>query len=569
MNIRRYVTDVLVIGFGGAGLRAALEAARSGARVLLIGKGGFTEGGATGYGANEVAGFNVGDGIADPGDTPGEHYRDIMEAAQGAANPVLARILAEQAPAAYAELQSWGLRCLESNGVPVVIRGCFASRSRMHMIPDHGKPILSALRSQLGEHGYGTLERHVVTNLLVADGRCHGVLALDPRERPVLVTAGAVVLAAGGGGQLFVPNLYPMDITGDAYALAYRAGATLVNMEFMQAGLGVVVPGGRPRLLNSWMWRMRPGIVDERGRDLLGLRACDVDRCYADKSHFPFSAVDSARHIEITVKKAGRAERVFLDFTRAAGDEPADPQLRALWRTSVEWYVQHGVDIRDRPVEVTCVGHAVNGGVEIDAEGRTDLPGLFAAGECAGGPHGADRLGGNMLLACQVFGSIAGRSAARFAMDSAAPGAAAGAELPEVEPSGGAGFTCECIGHLRAKLQESVSADYLVVKDAASLERCEQTINSIEARLAEPEASAAGTGSLRALAELRSLLATARCMVASARFREESRGAHFREDYPDPRPGWGTAVTCRSPQVGCRPVLAMRSFADRERGGAT
>ncbi len=572
MKIRRYSTDVLIIGFGGAGLRAALEAGRSGAKVLLIGKGGFAEGGATGYAANEVAGFNVGDGIADPKDNEEEHYKDIMRAAQGVANPVLARILAEQAPSAYRELQSWGMSCLRSDGVPVVIQGCFASRPRMHMIPDHGKPILSALRSQLSKHGYAMLERHLVTDLVIGNGVCRGARALDPQEKPVLIAAKAVVLAAGGGGQLFSPNLYPLDITGDGYALAYRAGATLLNMEFMQAGLGILVPGQRPRLLNAWMWRMRPRIVDEGGGDVLSRHVpprFDIERCYRSKTHFPFSTADDSRFIETAVKKASAAGRVFLDFARNPGQALGEAGLGALWRTTAGWYARRGVDLGGRPVEVVCVGHAVNGGVEIDEHGQTDIKGLFAAGESAGGPHGADRLGGNMLLAAQVFGKIAGRSAAEFARESQASGAPSidqavhGTDLPE-----GAGLKCELIQRLRSELQDVLSMKYLVVKDRSSLDRCESVIGSIGAAVKGRGAARTDPGASWALCELRNLLDASRSMVAAAKKREESRGGHFREDFPECGPDWRKVITCRSKGDEGEAILSRKSFACTGEGGA-
>ncbi|MBC7341489.1 MAG: FAD-binding protein [Clostridia bacterium] len=555
--------DVLIIGFGSAGLRAALEAARAGAEVLVVGKDRLNEGGATGYGASEVAGFNVGDGATDPLDNPGEHYRDIMGAAQGMADPVLARMLAEEAPLAYEDLKGFGVPFREEQGRPVAISGCFATRPRMHIIPGHGKPILSALRRELSRYPVKFLEEHLVLDLAVKEKRCMGALAMGKDGQPLLITAGAVVLAAGGAGHLFSPSLYPESITADGYALAYRAGATLVNMEFMQAGLGILIPGYPPSLLNAWLWKLKPRLIDEEGDEVLYRYLPDPDlmeQCYRDKGHFPFSVADASRYLEIAVKKESIKGKVYLDFTGASPEGLSDPNLKSVFQATREWYAARGVDLLKSPVEVTCVGHAVNGGAKIGPEGDTDLPGLYAAGEVAGGPHGADRLGGNMLLACQVFGRRAGKAAARYALEGHRPSLGEPRWVRGFLANRWAGVDQTTFSSIRRRLQEAMYRDYLIVKDASSLARLKNTIDALRLEVSDKSSLGASPESVWKTQELKNLLDVAGIMASAAGLRTESRGGHYREDFPKKDPGWERVITCTY-RAGREPVLGTKSFS--------
>lgn len=561
-DIQTGVVDVLVIGFGSAGLRAALEAARAGAEVLVIGKDRLEQGGASGYGASEVAGFNVGDGAADPEDNPDEHYRDITEAAQGMADPVLARILAEEAPLVYEELRAFGVPFKEEKGRPVAIAGCFATRPRMHIIPGHGEPILLALRRELSRYPVKFLEEHLVLDLVVKEGRCLGALAVGKTGQPVLITAGAVVLAAGGAGRLFSPSLYPQSITADGYALAYRAGATLVNLEFMQAGLGILIPNYPPSLLNAWLWQLKPRLINAEGAEILprylpdpGLR----DQCYRDKGHFPFSAADASRYLEIAVKKESQKGKVYLDFTGVDPGVLSDSHLQSVLESTRQWYSARGFDLLKRPVEVTCVGHAVNGGARIDPDSATDLPGLYAAGEVAGGPHGADRLGGNMLLACQVFGRRAGKAAAEYAREKERPDLSDPRWVRGFLANRWAGADSTTRASLHRRLQEAMDRDYLIAKDASSLARLKNAIGAFRHHLADKSSLGAGPESVWKSQELKNLLDVSGLMVAAAGLRTESRGGHYREDFPEKDPGWDKVIACRLGGDG-QPLLSLISL---------
>lgn len=253
-------TDVLVIGGGGMAGRAAIEASRQGARVTMVMKGEFGKSGTSAARVAEAAGYNVADGLVDPEDNPAEHYKDILAAAAGMCDERLARIVAEEAPETLRELERMGVPFHMNGDRYLEVVGCFASRPRMHVIPGHAEPIVAAQRREILGLGVPVYEHTMITSLLVRDGICLGALGLDARGDLVVFQAAATVLGTGGAGKLFLHNLNPPDITGDGYALGYRAGADLVNMEFMQAGPSIVHP--LHTILNAWLPALYPRLTN-------------------------------------------------------------------------------------------------------------------------------------------------------------------------------------------------------------------------------------------------------------------------------------------------------------------
>ena len=421
--------DVLVVGGGGAALRAALSAHECRAKTALLCKKRAGKSGATYYSVAEVGAFNVPDGAMDPEDNQEEFYRDMETAALGTARLPLCRILAEQAEGAlrYLEAISGGqvFGKLE-DGRFQVYQACFSTKPRSHVVQNHFKPILKALGEEIRRTDITVLNDLQAVELLTADGEVGGVLALDEDEQFVVIHAKSVVLATGGASRLFQRNMYPADITGDGYAMAYRAGATLSNMEFIQAGIGVAHPF--INLFGNYLWKANPHIRNAAGEDILMKYGASPEmekQALREKTHFPFSARDMSKLIEIAVQteinEGGGTENgnVYLDFLDTDFEKlfQEDPSFEAMWNYTYGWHLERGIDFYRQPIEISCFAHAINGGILIDEEAASDLPGLYAAGETAAGPHGADRLGGNMSVTCQVFGRIAGESAAKRAGD--------------------------------------------------------------------------------------------------------------------------------------------------------
>jgi fumarate reductase (CoM/CoB) subunit A len=539
-------TDVLVIGGGGAGARAALEAAKKGANVILVDKGDFGKSGSTSYGVAEVAGFNAADGAVDPEDNPEQHFQDIMTAALGTCDPKLARIVAEEAPLALKDLESFGVVFeKDDNKKYVEVKGCFASRPRMHIIKEHGIPIIKSLSEQIKKTQIKILNQTRVMELLVNNGACFGAICLGSDGEFVVLEAKSTILTAGGAGQIFRYTLNPPAITGDGYALGWRAGAKLINMEFMQSGVGIVHPF--TSMLSAWLWEGKPRLYNDQKEEILlsyipkGVSSADCIR--AKSKHMPFSSRDLSKYVDIAIQGelTTREEQngtAILDFTSIESylpDISRESDFLKMWHVTRDWMRERGLDFTTTPFKVACFGHAINGGLFIDENGETSIQNLFAAGEVAGGPHGADRLGGNMLVTCQVFGRRAGQKAAQRAKEN--------------KRHGDDSFLTKCLNGLPIKLDSKSTnnenrqmqelkdtikhllwRNYLVIKSEGSLKKCIEGLN----RLRGEFTNANGANNL--FWDIKNMHDTARLMVSAALERQESRGSHYRADYPNLQP---------------------------------
>jgi len=545
MTYQTVSADVLVIGGGGMAGRAAIEASRQGARVAMVMKGEFGKSGTSAARVAEAAGYNVADGLLDPADNPEEHLKDILAAAAGTCDERLARIVAEDAPETLRELERMGVPFHMDGDRYLEVTGCFASRPRMHIIPGHAEPIVAAQRREILARGIPVHERTMITALLTQDGSCVGAVGLREDGEVVLFRAGATILGTGGAGKLFLHNLNPPDITGDGYALGYRAGAELVNMEFMQAGPSIVHP--IHNILNTWLLALSPRLTNARGEEFLAQylpAGWSVRQCLdARSTHYPFSVYDGSQYFDIAVQKeltGGRGCRhggVWLDLSGCRPedlpDTPRGRDVRRLYGITREYIRKnYDVDIGEQPVEIACIGHAINGGLRIEPSGESTVPCLYAGGETAGGPHGADRLGGNMNLTCQVFGRRAGRSAAERAQARGVPSVAAdlvGAEqerLLAVQAGRGALGP----GQLKRRIQECMWRYLLIVRSDAGLRACLTEVERLRGEAASLNAE--GPTQLMGALEVDSLLTVAEIMARAALLRTESRGSHYREDFP-------------------------------------
>ena len=547
MQFEKITTQVLVIGGGGAAMRAALEAHAAGAEVLMVSKDTVGYSGATYYSVAELGAFNVPDGGIDPSDNPEAYYQDMMAAAQGAANPKLVRILAEEVEEhAKKYLEKNGMRfSRKADGGYMGYRACFSTKARSYVVPDHFKPIMKTLREQLEKTSIKTLAPLMVTGLLVKDGVCFGALAIDRKKlQGYRIYANAVVVTTGGASTMFVHHMYPEDITGDGYAIARRAGATMTNMEFLQAGIGLAHP--KINLIGNQLWEMWPGLVNGKGEAFLekyiegGCTVEDVIR--AKGKHFPFSVADPSRFVEIGIRRemiAGNVTsngNVYLDFTKIDFDHVFDGEkkhLKDMWPLTYERFKSYGIDVYTQKLEIAVFAHCVNGGILIDENAQSSIEGLFAAGETAAGPHGADRLGGNMSVTCQVFGRRAGLAAAARAKKAARINEdQALAKGQEEYLTGFANLKQDEIKTLTAGLKKTVEENLLILRSEEGLNTLLNALCGVEANIKGSGTAEASEGLLRAL-ELANLVESARLMAGAALARKESRGSNYRSDYPD------------------------------------
>lgn len=530
-------TDVLVIGGGMAGCRAAIAAADYGGSVVLATKMPLNNGGASTFPVAEMAGYNAGDPDI-PGDVE-KHYEDIVNAGQGMANPLLARILAENAPGTIAELEKWGVVFEKEGDGYYIFKSCFATSPRTHVIRGHGEPIVKAMSGQIQlRSNINVADDLTVLELDVRDGRCCGAWAIKTDGTFVHISAGAVVIASGGATQVFTRNLNPKDVSGDGYALAYDAGAELINMEFMQSGIGFSHP--IVNMFNGYIWAAHPKLHNNVNEQFLGKylpKGITQEHVMDEhRRHFPFSSSDDSKYLEVGIQKEIRAgggspnrgiyadlRHLTDDYIRSIND---DCGLHHMWYIARDYMREKGVDLNSQIVEIAVFAHAINGGVNIDESASSTLPGLYAAGEAAGGPHGADRLGGNMMVTCQVFGKIAGENAAKWAAQNKA------ATYSNMQPS----EKIMQILHKRLdneilikELQEINQNNLLVCRSEESLSRVLQfTENAAHELETAKTQDGIDTDNFR----LYAMLLSSRLMAKAALQRKESRGSHFREDYP-------------------------------------
>ena len=527
--MRELVCDVLVVGGGAAGSRAAYEAKRTHpeAKVLLTVAGGLGTSGSTNLMASESLGINAPYNYMGDGDTPEIFYQDILETGAGLSDPALGRIIADEACLRIDELVALGIKFDREKGrmIQRKLSGCSKARS-LTCGGSTGREIVRVLKEGMNRLGVEIFENIRVLDLVQDDrGRVGGALALIGRET-VLIRAGAVVLTSGGAGRIFRHHVNPPSLEGDGWAMAYRAGARLINMEFFQVGPVVFNPP-LVFIIHSHLWRLQPRLTNAKGEEFLS-RYCppgvDPAEVISLKAmSYPFSVRTAAKYLDIAIFKEVREGRgtasggVFLDVTQVGRDT-----LLARAPITYETLQRAGIDLSQKPIEVGLGVQNFNGGILIDARGFTGVEGLYVAGEVSGGVHGADRPGGNNLIDTQVFGYRAGRAAADYAVDRG---------KGSIHWAGSKDFKFESLSpEDEALLQESADLYYsnlTIIRTKAGLQEVIQFVD----RHREHQNRIVQNRLI-----LGSILATA------ALTREESRGTHYREDFPDRNPFWDKKI---------------------------
>jgi len=528
-------TDVLVIGAGGAGLYAAIEAARRGAEVLLLDRSLIGRGGATVMAQMTVAAA-LG---SETEDDWTHHLRDTLAAGRGLCDPALARLLCEEGAEVIREMDGW------KTGWARHADG----RIRQVQAPGHDRPrcvyvdflstgpaVSRALRTQAQRQGrIRRVGEMLVTDLVVSDGRVQGAVALDlAHGTPLRIAAGATVVATGGLTRLYRRNSASSNMAGDGYALALRAGAALIDMEFVQFfPIGHLAP--RMIGMDPIMWD--PFRYKLGGRLLNGAMEEFTDRYGTPEGGRYVVTRDLATYAITKEVAAGRGSPsggAWLSF-----EHVPEAVLRENFGPVIDRLAANGIDLTRTPVEVAPIAHYHMGGIRVDARMGTGLPGLLAAGEAVGGANGANRLSGNAITEALAFGRVAGREAAALAAQDgiAWDEAAARAPLALAGATGPAGPNPAAL--FRA-LQDAMADDVGPFRTAAGLARAAARLDALVARLGEapPGASMPYDLARADWFDLRAGLQVAQAVVIAATARTESRGAHQREDHPGLDPAW-------------------------------
>jgi len=493
-----YQTDFIVVGTGVAGLRTAISLAEHG-KVLAISKEKLTESN-TNYAQGGIA-------VAFSDDDEIElHLQDTINAGDGIVNAEAARILVGEGPERIQELIDWGTEFDRSGPKLIFTREAAHSRSRvLHAHGDStGQEIARALTAKARSLPNITFIEHAFTlDALVSDGRVCGVTFLDQSGKPHSVAARAVLLGTGGAGQVYTNTTNPSVATGDGIGIASRAGAALADMEFFQFHPTALYLEQAPRFLLSEALR-------GEGAYLLNMNQERFMPSYHEMAELaPRDVVARSIAHEIMKSHSPRAA-VFLDMRHVHED------LAARFPRIYQTCKHYGLDLGKDLIPVRPAAHYMMGGIRTDLDGRCSLPGLYAAGEAAcTGVHGANRLASNSLLEGLVFGA---RAAKAMVADSPASASA----VPQAKIAAADDAQAD---FLRGEIQQLTWRNAGIIRSGESLQKL---IHSLE-RLKPQLPSLAS----RASAEVNNLYLTAHAIAESALAREESRGAHYRTDFPD------------------------------------
>ena len=574
MTLERHTYDVLVIGAGGAGLRAAVEARESGLRVAIICKSLFGKA----HTVMAEGGAAASMGNVNDNDNWMVHFRDTMRGGKFLNHFRMAELHAKEAPDRIWELETWGALFDRTKAGKISQRNFggheyprlahVGDRTGLELIRTMQQKIV-ALQQKDGretgdmESGIKVFAELTITDILKENGKISGAYGYWRESgEEVLFEAPAVVIATGGVGKTFKITSNSWEGTGDGHALALKAGANLVDMEFLQFHpTGMVWPPSVRGILVTESVRGEGGVLTNTNgerfmfkyipdvfKDKYADNEAEADRWYEDQDNnrrppelLPRDEVARAINSEVKSGRGTEHGGVFLDVSKRLPAELIKKRLPSMWH---QFYELAGVDITKEPMEVGPTCHYVMGGVEVepDTAAAVDVPGLFAAGEVAGGMHGSNRLGGNSLTDLLVFGRRAGigavdyvkKNGANPVSQAAITAAAAKIQAPFDREGGENSYS------LHAELQEITHNLVGIIRTGAELKEAITKIAEIRKRSANVSVSGGRkfNPGFHLAFDLDNMLLVAESTAKSAINREESRGGHTRDDFPGMNNKW-------------------------------
>ena len=562
--VEKHQYDVVVIGAGGSGLRAAIAAHEAGARTAIVCKSLLGKA----HTVMAEGGIAAAMGNRWPEDNWEVHFRDTMRGGKMLNNWRMAQLHAQEAPERVQELEDWGALFDRTEDGLISQRDFGGHRyARLAHVGDRtGLEMIRTLQQRAVALGIDCFMECTVTDLFKdPDGAITGAFGYWRETGSFVVfEAPSVVLATGGIGKSFKVTSNSWEYTGDGHALALRAGASLINMEFVQFHpTGMVWPPSVKGLLVTESVRGDGGILkNSEGKrfmfdyipDFFKAETADnveeADRWYEDKKNnrrppelLPRDEVARAINSEIKAGRGSPHGGIYLDIASRRSPEFILKRLPSMYHQFKELA---DVDITKEPMEIGPTCHYVMGGVEVDPDTElSGIEGLYAVGECSGGMHGSNRLGGNSLSDLIVFGKRAGEAAAARAAGRSSRATVPDAEVAEAERAALAPFDAqggENAYTIQQDLQQAMNDLVGIIRTADELEQSLKEIEQLKERAAhlKVDGGRAYNPGWHLSIDIHNMLLVSECIAKAALARQESRGGHTRNDFPGPDPEWGT-----------------------------
>ena len=535
MEIKTISTDVLIIGSGGAGSRAAIEVDDAGLKSIIVSKGLSFRSGCTGM---AEGGYNAVFKTVDKDDSIEAHINDTLKGGSYLNDKKLVDILVNESPKRLIDLENYGALFdrQESGLIDQRPFGGQSFRRTCYQGDRTGAELLNALKEEIIRRDIECIEEVMITSFITDGDEVIGATGLDLKDSSLIYfKAKATILASGGAGQLYPVTSNTFQKNGDGFAISYRAGAQLVDMEQIQFHpTGMVAPESKKGVLVTEAVRAEGGkLINKDGERFMSKYAPEkMELATRD-------VVARSIYQEIIEGKGTENGGVYLDISHL-DDDYIDEKLE----TMVLQFENVGVDIKHGPIEVAPTAHHFMGGLKINPDASTSLKNLFGAGEVCGGVHGANRLGGNALADTQVFGKIAGENASKVAKDNELK---ANDEMVNKEASRIEGLIKKGTikpQEFKNKIKNLMWEKVAIVREEKILNEALGELQDMQKELDNLDVSDKkqyNTDLVTAL-EVINMVEICILSVKSAILRRESRGAHFRSDFPETLDEWKKSI---------------------------
>jgi L-aspartate oxidase len=459
-------------------------------------------------------------------DSPQKHLEEIMSLSSGTADENLARILTHDVANRISNLESYGIKFKKNaNGSYLSVKPCFAQTERSVSVRGM-EDIRAIFEAQVKKRNMEVLENCTILGLFCSNSVCYGAYGINSGQELIQISAKSTIIAAGGGISLFTDNYSVGDLTGDGYSMALDAGAALTNLEFIQ----FIPATSRPQQGRPFEQRALGYLDFDKSGDIIGKigsLSCDsAESVLADRStHGPFSTRDCGKYFDEALFGGSFTGRLY--FKREI-----DESKNWVARSFAQRMSDYGIDIFDEGITLALFAQAFNGGILIDENAATSVRGLFACGEAAGGMHGADRMGGCAMASTQVFGKIAGESAAKYAGQSASP-PSFNAKSEFIRLINGASAADFDLTQLKLAIKEAISTACSCVRNAEKCSKSLVLLSDIERKSLSAAKYALQDQnfiSIKKAVECYHMINSGKSLIMMILARAESIGPHYRTD---------------------------------------